>query len=159
MSQNDTAFQPHSHDHAACVHDTLEKAEAICKEQDLRLTPLRKRVLKAIAGSHNAIGAYEIMDLLSEGEKRPAPITVYRVLDFLTENGMVHRLSSLNAFVACAHPAAHHEPYFLICETCGAIGELAADKIDNAIQSEAEARGFVPTQATIEVLGKCPSCK
>jgi Fe2+ or Zn2+ uptake regulation protein len=76
-------------------------AEALCAERGQRLTPIRRKVLGVLLGSHNPLGAYEIIDRLAPKGPRPAPITAYRALDFLRENGLVHRIESRNAFVAC----------------------------------------------------------
>jgi len=77
-------------------------------------------VLQALLSSHRPLGAYEVIDELAKSMPRPAPITVYRALDFLMENGLVHRIESRNAFLACAHDHdAAAMVAFLICERCG----------------------------------------
>src|SRR6202158_2631430 len=96
-------FPAPDHDHARCTADTIGHAEALCAERGQRLTPMRRQVLEVLATSHNPLGAYEIMDRLAGTGPRPAPITVYRALDFLMENGLVHRIESRNAYLACAH--------------------------------------------------------
>ena len=120
-------FPPPDHDHGRCSADALAHAEALCAARGQRLTPIRRQVLEMLAASHRTLGAYEIMDRLAGEGPRPAPITVYRALDFLLENGLVHRIESRNAFLACI--AEHEEAetgattVFLICERCGAVGE------------------------------------
>ena len=96
-------FPPPDHDHARCSSDAMAQAEAICTERGQRLTPIRRQVLEALLASHKPLGAYEIIDVLATQGGRPAPITVYRALDFLRENELVHRIESRNAFVACVH--------------------------------------------------------
>ena len=87
---------------------------------------MRRRVLEALLASHAPLGAYELIDRLAEQGARPAPITIYRALDFLREQGLVHRIESRNAFIACVHNHASGDPVvFLICEKCGAVGEAA----------------------------------
>src|SRR5260370_35235280 len=88
-------------DHARCSADALAHAEALCAERGQRLTPMRRKVLEILAASHKPLGAYEIMDEAAHAGPRPAPITVYRGLEFLRENGFVHRIESRNAFLAC----------------------------------------------------------
>ena len=93
------------HDHSRCVAEALAEAEALCAKQGTRLTTLRKRVLELVWASHKPLGAYDILGVLSEEDgRRAAPPTVYRALDFLLENGLVHRIASLNAFIGCVHP-------------------------------------------------------
>src|SRR5204863_259080 len=92
-----TIFPAPGHDHARCTADAMAFAETLCAERGHRLTPVRRRVLEALASSHKPLGAYEIIDLLVDRGRRPAPITVYRALDFLREAGLVHRIESRNA--------------------------------------------------------------
>ena len=99
----DTPLAARPHDHSRCVSHALAEAEAICARQGLRLTALRKRVLELVWASHKPLGAYDILGVLSDEDgRRAAPPTVYRALDFLLENGLVHRIASLNAFVGCS---------------------------------------------------------
>ena len=97
------AFPAPDHDHDRCSSDAMAIAEALCVERGQRLTPIRRKVLDVLLGSHKPLGAYEIIDRLAPKGPRPAPITAYRALDFLRENGLVHRIESRNAFIACVH--------------------------------------------------------
>ena len=82
-----------------------------------KFTPIRRQVLQALLSSHRPLGAYEVIDELAKSMPRPAPITVYRALDFLMENGLVHRIESRNAYLACAHDHdAAAMVAFLICD-------------------------------------------
>jgi len=140
----------------------MAHAEALCSVRGQRLTPIRRQVLEALADSHRTLGAYEIMDRLAERGPRPAPITVYRALDFLLENGLVHRIESRNAFLACVGGHVETEAaattVFLICERCGAVGEAASAAVANTLQAAAHAAGFVPKTGVIEVIGICSHC-
>src|SRR3546814_13298582 len=99
-----TPLASRPHDHSHCVHTALSEADAICARQGLRLTALRKRVLELVWQSHRPLGAYDILAVLSEQDgRRAAPPTVYRALAFLLENGLVHRIASLNAFIGYHH--------------------------------------------------------
>ena len=83
-------------------------------------------MLEALLASHAPLGAYELIDRLAVRGARPAPITIYRALDFLREQGLVHRIESRNAFIACVQDHGSGDPVvFLICERCGAVGEAA----------------------------------
>jgi len=98
----DTPLSARPHDHSRCVSHALAEAETICARQGLRLTALRKRVLELVWASHKPLGAYDILGVLSDEDgRRAAPPTVYRALDFLLENGLVHRIASLNAITDC----------------------------------------------------------
>ena len=153
-------FPSPDHNHARCSAEVLSHAETLCRERKQRLTPMRRQVLNALAASHRPIGAYEIMDLVAVDGARPAPITVYRALDFLIEQGLVHRIESRNAFVACARRHASGAVVaFLICEKCGAVGEAPAGPIMQTIGAAAKSMGFTPTMSVIEVAGLCAHCQ
>jgi Fur family zinc uptake transcriptional regulator len=152
-------FPQAGHDHQACIEETLAAAEAVCAARDARLTPLRRRVLEIIAQSHAAIGAYEIIDRMAEAGRRPAPITVYRALEFLIEHGLVHRLASLNAFIACARPSDAHGAQFLICRRCGRVAELADPAVRRAIDRGAARADFAVATPVVEVVGTCAPCR
>ena len=148
------------HDHSRCVADALAEAEALCAKQGTRLTTLRKRVLELVWASHKPLGAYDILGVLSEEDgRRAAPPTVYRALDFLLENGLVHRIASLNAFVGCSHPEHAHQGQFLICRSCNAAIELEQATISDAIISSAAGVGFAVESQTVEVVGLCAGCQ
>ena len=134
--------------------------KAICTASKERLTPIRRRVLEALLASHAPLGAYELIDRLAEAGARPAPITIYRALDFLREQGLVHRIESRNAFIACVHNHASGDPVvFLICEKCGAVGEAASAAVADTIKSASRAAGFTPKTPVIEISGTCAHCK
>jgi Fur family zinc uptake transcriptional regulator len=134
-------------------------AEAQCNERGTRLTPIRRQVLAVLLGSHHPLGAYEIMERLAPKGPRPAPITVYRALEFLRDNRLIHRIESRNAFIACVHNHADADPVvFLICERCGVVGEAASRQVAATVMSAARAAGFVPKSPVIEITGVCSHC-
>src|ERR1700747_3452501 len=96
-------FPAPDHDHDRCSSDAMAVAEALCAQRGQRLTPIRRKVLAALLGTHKPLGAYEIIERLALTGPRLAPITTYRAIEFLRENGLVHRIESRNAFVACVH--------------------------------------------------------
>jgi Fur family transcriptional regulator, zinc uptake regulator len=106
------------------------------------------------------LGAYEVIEELAKSMPRPAPITVYRALDFLMANGLVHRIESRNAFLACAHD---HDTAamvaFLICERCGSVGEIPALPVAQSLNSAARASGFAPKLSVVEITGTCAHCQ
>jgi Fur family zinc uptake transcriptional regulator len=153
-------FLPPGHDHGRCSADAMARAEALCAEGGQRLTPTRRLVLEALAASHKPLGAYEVIDRLADRGPRPAPITVYRALDFLLANGLVHRIESRNAFVACIN---HHDTgtmaVFLICEQCGAVGEAPSAAVAETLVAAARSAGFAPKTPVIEISGVCAHCR
>jgi len=152
-------FPAPDHDHERCASSAIAHAEAQCAARAQRLTPMRRQVLQALLASHRPLGAYEIIERLAH-KHRPAPISVYRALEFLRENGFVHRIESRNAFVACVH---NHDGgdlvVFLICERCGAVGEAPGGGAAEALKVSSRAAGFVPKSPLVEIAGICSHCR
>jgi Fur family transcriptional regulator, zinc uptake regulator len=152
-------FPAPDHDHERCASAAIAHAEAHCAARAQRLTPMRRQVLEALLASHKPLGAYEIIDRLAN-DVRPAPITIYRALDFLRDNGLVHRIESRNAFVACVHNHIGDDlVVFLICEHCGTVGEAPAGAVAEALKSASRAAGFSPKSPVIEIAGICSHCR
>ena len=126
MTLTKPTFPAPDHDHGRCAADAIDHAELVCERRAQKFTPIRRQVLQALLSSHRPLGAYEVIDELAKSMPRPAPITVYRALDFLMENGLVHRIESRNAYLACAahDHGATSAVTFLICERCGLVGEI-----------------------------------
>lgn len=158
MPDTDVAFQP-DHDHNHCIDAALAQAASLCQQRHLRLTPIRELVLRLIWQSHKPLGAYELLPALAEAGFNSAPPTVYRALDFLQTQGLVHRIASLNAFIGCSHPAQHRQHSFLICTACHSTVELDCAPLSDAIEQCADTVGFKVTGETIEISGLCPACQ
>lgn len=148
-----------AHDHRACVAEAMAAAEAKCRAEGLRLTPVRRRVLEILLESHAALGAYDLLDRLAAEGMGSRPPVAYRALAFLTEHGFAHRVERLNAFVACTHPGPTHEPAFLICTGCGTVAEAATAAARPALGGPARETGFRISRTTVEAVGLCPVCQ
>jgi len=159
-AKSHAVFPAPGHDHDRCASDALAHADAICAARGQRLTPTRRAVLQALLASHQPLGAYELIDRLAETGGRPAPVTIYRALDFLREQSLVHRIESRNAFIACVHNHQSGDPVvFLICEQCGAVGEAASAAVAATIKTASRTAGFTPKTPVIEISGICAHCK
>ena len=145
--------------HENCIEEALLKAEMICKDRGVRLTKLRREVLEVIWESHAPVKAYEILDKLHKHSSIPRPPTVYRSLDFLLENGLIHKLASYKAYIGCSHPLRHKDCYFLICNLCGEIAECCDHVITKNIVMSANKHCFNLGQITLEIEGVCIQCK
>jgi Fur family transcriptional regulator, zinc uptake regulator len=152
-----TFLDPH-HDHTHCTADLIARAERTCERRGSKLTGQRREILSSVAQSHSAVGAYDIIERMAEHGPRPAPITVYRALDFLLAHGLVHKIESRNAFVACSHSHEGQPAALLICEACGTVAELDAPEIFERIAQKAKAQKFSPAYTVIEMSGTCGSC-
>ena len=136
----------------------LARAEALCGERGVRLTDQRRRVLEILCTAGRPIGAYEILEAMRDGARPPAPPTVYRALDFLLEQGLVHRIESLHAFVGCDHPGRPHASQFLICDRCGGVLELEDEGVARSLSRAADGTGFHPARRVVELIGVCADC-
>ena len=157
------AFAAPGHDHRVCARDVIARAERLCAARGARLTDMRRRVLEALAADHAPAGAYDVIERLARhGERRPAPISVYRALDFLLAHGLAHRIESRNAFVACSHehgPVGADPVAFLICESCGIVREASSPAFATALDALTRAAGFQALTPMIEVAGRCAHCR
>lgn len=153
MKTDDTPLGFQSHDHAACIASALAVADDECASKGLQLTPVRRRVLEILLESHVALGAYDILERLAAEGMGSKPPVAYRALNFLIENGFVHRIERLNAYVACGHPGERHAPAFLICRSCGQVAETEAP---GRIKGT---RGFAVESTVVEAEGLCPKCQ
>jgi Fur family transcriptional regulator, zinc uptake regulator len=137
----------------------LAQSEAMCRANGARLTRIRRNVLEVLYTSHKPLGAYELADLLSPGTRRMAPITVYRALDFLIEQGLAHRLASQNAYIATIHGDGGETCAFLICEECGDVNEATSRDFADTVSGLVSQAGFRPRAKVLEITGRCAHCQ
>ncbi|MFP4639809.1 MAG: transcriptional repressor [Guyparkeria sp.] len=148
-----------SHDHDQCIEAALARAEAICREAGARLTPIRREVLKEVWANHEATKAYDLIERLSRHGEQVKPPTVYRALDFLLAQGLIHRIESLNAFIGCAHPQDPHQAILLICSHCGDIEEQSSETVHTTLGELAARSGFAVRSEVVELRGLCRRCR
>jgi Fur family transcriptional regulator, zinc uptake regulator len=147
------------HNHDTCISEALERADRLCAQRSVRLTPLRRRVLEQIWQSHEAIKAYDLLRQLSSADHTVKPPTVYRALDFLLEQGLIHRIESLNGFVGCDRPQKAHQSQLFICRDCGQVSECGDESVRRALDREAARQGFQAEERIVEVRGLCARCQ
>ena len=150
---------PHTHDHGHCIDTAMAAARRLCEERGARLTPVRRRVLELVWANHKPTGAYELLPQLAQDGFNSAPPTVYRALDFLLELGLIHRISSLNAFIGCDHPGSAHPTGFFICHKCGEATELPPDELSALAERLEELLGVRVEGETHELTGLCSNCR
>jgi Fur family zinc uptake transcriptional regulator len=137
----------------------LNRATTICEGRGARLTDLRRQVLGLILDRDAPTGAYDLLDQLRSTRHGAAPPTVYRALEFLLEQGLVHKLERLSAFVGCVADEDHdHAAQFLICRSCGRVAEIEDHELAHALEGAAKRLGFTVGRATIEAEGQCADC-
>lgn len=153
-----TAQAHQSHNHRECIDDALTRAREICAVRGVQLTPLREKVLQIVWRSHKPVGAYDVLDELTRSHKAARPPTVYRALDFLMSEGLIHKIESLNAYLGCTEAGATHSGQFLICRQCGATEEITDPKLETALDQAAKRAHFIAERKVVEISGLCARC-
>jgi len=146
------------HDHKKCVLKALGTAEHLCVVRGVQLTPIRHQVLELIWESHKAVKAYELLDRIKPLQPAAKPATIYRALDFLIEQGLIHRVESLSAFIGCNCSGYQHEQLLLICKRCHEVEERSAGNVMNALAQEIRMAHFIVHSKAIEIHGICAKC-
>ena len=137
----------------------LQAAASSCAQNGAQLTTLRREVLALILQADTPVTAYQLLDQLKPIRKSAVPPTIYRSLDFLLENKLIHKIERLNAFVPCAEADHHHaDAQFLICKACANVIEIEDHGVSHALAKAAAKHGFTPTRAVVEVDGLCANC-
>lgn len=151
-----------AHIHTAHCHSRAERlaeADALVTHRGARFTTMRRATYDFLLQQKAPLSAYDILARLETRlNKKLAPPTVYRALDFLMEHGLIHRLETNNTYLTCDHPAEAHESFYLVCTACGATQEVDDHAIGDLLEAKARALGFKPGRQVIEVQGLCARC-
>ena len=144
-----------------CTHDSVDDALAqanqICASRGARLTPLRRRVLELLLKNKVPAKAYDLMARLDKDAPAKPP-TVYRALSFLLEQGLAHKIESLDAYVACGHQAHGHVAIFLICDHCQSATELHSEEAVKSLMTATAKSEFGLREVIVELKGSCKEC-
>jgi Fur family zinc uptake transcriptional regulator len=146
------------HNHSTCVQTALNNASQLCIERGVQLTDIRKQVLELIWENHHAVKAYDLLERIKPLQAAAKPATIYRALDFLREQGFIHRVESLNAFIGCCDLKTRHEQLLLICKQCENVEERHSDLVMQALAQELKNANFIPHSKAIEIHGICQNC-
>jgi Fur family zinc uptake transcriptional regulator len=141
------------------IDGVLVRAQMTCAARGARLTPVRRRVLELILSMDQPTGAYALLAELQRGRGKLGPPTVYRALEFLLAHGLIHKLETSAAFIACCDIEHPHESQFIICDDCGATEELRDETIGESLRQLAERRGFAVARQIVEARGLCLVCR
>ena len=156
-----TSSHVHSQDssHVSSHVKLLAQAQQVCQKKGARLTKAREQVFLLLAKHEGAVGAYDLLDELKKLDPAAKPATIYRALDFLSKQGFVHKIESINAFVMCHHFGdCNHPVQLLICDQCGHVEEIQSNNFDLALRSMADANGFTISHQIVEAHGHCKDC-
>lgn len=151
------------------VAERLAAAKEQCRTHGVRFTPLREQIYMLVLQANKPVGAYDLITQLQQarlldsdneidGAKNVAPPTVYRSLEFLLSEGLIHQLTSINAYVPCCHPRAQHTAAFLICDQCQRVQECSSLPVQEMISFAEKDIGFTVARSVIELSGRCQAC-
>jgi Fur family zinc uptake transcriptional regulator len=138
----------------------LIRAHGRCDQRGARLTTQRIAILKLLLRQRRPLTAYELVAGLGRVQRRSvSPITIYRALGFLVQQGLVAHLARRNAYVACEHVGRDHAHLVFVCTTCGSATECADRTTERRVAQAASGIGFMPEPITIEIDGICDNCR
>ena len=143
---------------AASVAAQLDTAHALCESRGKRLTPIRRKVLEILLDQGRSVKAYELLELIRDVQQGAAPPTVYRALDFLVEEGLVHRLDAINAWAACHDAGGDPHDLLVVCTRCGSVAELSDPGLTHRLAEKVAQAGFRLSGHETELRGLCSAC-
>jgi len=141
------------------VSARLELAEAVCTQRGHRLTPIRRKVLDLLLRHGRSLKAYELLDEMRAIHPGAAPPTVYRALDFLLAEGLIHRLDAVNAWTACCDVEGGRHDLLIVCTCCGSVAEISDPNLSRQLADRVAKMGYVPATHEIEVRARCSNCQ
>ena len=147
-----------NHDHTRCKREAMDAVVSLCKERGLKLTPVRRRTLEILLESLSALGAYDVLEKLAADGFGKKPPLVYRSLGFLMEQGFVHKLEKLNAYVACVEPGSCTHPCLMVCKLCRRVAERSMPDACEQLTAAANQLGFSTAASVMELSGVCDQC-
>jgi Fur family zinc uptake transcriptional regulator len=144
---------------SAKIEQRLDDAAAACERRGTQFTAQRRAIFGLILQANKPVTAYELLDQMRPTHKAATPATIYRALEFLLANDLIHKVESLSAFVPCIDADHHdHAAQFYICRQCGAVAERDDHAVVHALEAAARSIGFQPETIIVEVTGLCAKC-
>lgn len=156
------------------IAERLAAALNKSRARGVRFTQLRQQIYELVLQANKPVGAYDLITQLqqirlaeidstdgpkTQLQKNVAPPTVYRSLEFLLDEGLIHQLTSINAYVPCCHPRAKHTAAFLICEQCQGVQECSSLPVQEIMNFAEQDVGFKVARSVIELSGRCQACQ
>ncbi|MDR2033287.1 MAG: transcriptional repressor [Helicobacteraceae bacterium] len=138
----------------------LRLAENLCADNKTRLTLLRRKALEILLNAKTPLKAYDIIELMRDEGKRVTPATIYRVLEFLLDSGLVHRINALSAYAPCANPqnGGRHSLVMFVCSKCKKVEEIDDDALNQSMRARLDQLGFSLQEGSVEMEGECKTC-
>lgn len=140
------------------LEESLNTAHTLCEQRGRRLTPIRRKVLEILLREHRSVKAYELLEMIRAIQPGAAPPTVYRALDFLVDEGLVHRIDAINAWTACLDAAGQPHDILVICTRCGNVAELSNPALSRQLADCVAQAGFRLASSETELRAICGPC-
>ncbi|PCJ99455.1 MAG: transcriptional repressor [Zetaproteobacteria bacterium] len=137
---------------------SIQSFEKYCDKHSLRITPPRLSAFKIIHSAEKPMTAYEVLEEMAQDIKSPKPPTAYRAIDFLLENGFIHRIESLNAYIPCEEKHKHDGSQFMICDICNHVDEIHLCTLPATLQNRVDSENFTLNHWNVEIHGVCVKC-
>jgi len=141
------------------IAEQLRTAESLCAQRGRRLTPIRRKVLELLLRHGRSLKAYELLDAMRAVHPGAAPPTVYRALEFLMDEGLIHRLDAVNAWTACHDAAGAPHDLLVVCTGCGAVAEVSDPAMSRQLAERVAQTGFALATHETEIRALCPQCQ
>ena len=113
----------------------LQEVDEFCRKHKVRFTAIRRQILTLIIKNAAPIKAYDLLDLYREEVKTAEPPTVYRALNFLMDNGIIHKIESSNSYAICSNPELKASCHLIICDGCNKVVEVFDDSISDQLSN------------------------
>lgn len=145
------------------VNTAIKKAEEVFKDTKNLFSKKRKVLFHILLETKHPLSAYELTECYhNKTLGQIAPMSVYRIMDLFIALKLVHKINSLNKFIACAHIQCKHthDLVLLICQKCSSITEShykqknAVDLSDYIVP-----KGFQLSATPWEIQGICTACQ
>lgn len=149
----------HAQDSEQAITHRLVIAEDLCRRRGTRLTPIRRLVLETLLRRPTSLKAYELLDAIRDEQPGAAPPTVYRALDFLTAQGLIHRLDAINAWMACSDAGGEPHDLLVVCTRCGAVAELSDPELSAQLAACVARSGYALAGHETELRAVCGQCQ
>ncbi len=137
----------------------LHEITQYCDTHHIKLTPLRLATLQVLHEQENPISAYELLRILKATHPKAQAMTVYRILSFLEDQHLIHRITSCNAYTACGMPTHRHHAQLLLCDQCGHAEEIAIASLAETIHTVLQQHHFALSTKPTEIFGVCENCQ
>ena len=122
-----------------------------------RMTPQRMSILHILHHSGKHLSPNEIYRKAIEELPGLTEPTVYRTLEFLAENELVHISHSVSGHLTYQIVGESHD--HIVCRSCGSEIEVEHRMLENLYRKLESSTGYVRINSHVTFFGMCPKCQ